>query len=185
MATSGRDDRTALSEPLHKRHNQSHRDQGVHASNGDAEIQTAHHVLGLELVLFVRHRNLPCVLSALQTSRGRRGFVPAGKYKSELKGKVLHGEHATASAIEYFSLVPVGNRTDEVSIQRYGEPCPAASAAQHRGNGQESPPVGLPLRAGFRINISTRGHAPPWWERRVWGGPVAGGYDRHSIKAPR
>jgi hypothetical protein len=76
---------------LHKRDNQPRRDQGVYASKGDAEIQTAHDVLILELVLF------------------------AG------------------------ATVSLG---------------PVASAAHH-GNGEESPPVGLASRAGFRMNIST------------------------------
>jgi hypothetical protein len=95
---------------------------------------------------------LPC------TSRGRLGFVPAEKYKGELEGKVFHGEPRRLN----FSPVPVGDRTDEVSIHRDGQLCPGCPAA-NRGNGDESPPVGLPLRAGFCMNISTS-RAPPWWE---------------------
>lgn len=44
---------------LHKRDNQPRRDQGVYASKGDAEIQTAHDVLRLELVLFAGYRSFP------------------------------------------------------------------------------------------------------------------------------
>ena len=127
---------------LHKRDNHPRRDQGVYASKGDAEIQTAHDVLILELVLFAGYCSfqmlfcLPC-----KTSRGRRGYVPAGKYKSELKGKVFHREHTTALATEYFSSVPVGDRTDEVSVQRFGQPWPGCPPPRAVAMGKKARPL--------------------------------------------
>jgi hypothetical protein len=59
-----------------------------------------------------------CFFVCLVDITRETGIRSGGKYKSELEGKVFHREHTTALATEYFSPVPVGDRTDEASIQR-------------------------------------------------------------------
>ena len=42
-----------------ERDNYAHSDQGVHAGNGDAEIEAGHHILRFPVDLFARHCNIP------------------------------------------------------------------------------------------------------------------------------
>jgi len=64
---------------LHKRDNHPRRDQGVYASKGDAEIQTAHDVLILELVLFAGYRSFPMLFVCLVRLTRETGIRSGGK----------------------------------------------------------------------------------------------------------
>jgi hypothetical protein len=71
-----------------------------------------------------------------------------------------------------FHRFPSGTEPTKFLLTATVSLAPVASAA-NRGNGDESPPVGLPLRAGFRMNISTSRARPRPRGKRPWGWAVA------------
>ena len=99
---------------------------------------------------------LPCRHHA-----GGGGFVPAEKYKSELKGKVFHSGPWLRNN---FSPVPVGDRTDEVSTHRYRQPRPGCLRGEPRQWGRK-PARWPPFTGGFLHEyLNVAGTAPPTWE---------------------
>jgi hypothetical protein len=94
---------------------------------------------------------------------------------AEMRAAGVRGEHLAPrpvprQAAEYFSSVPVGDRTGEVSIQRYCHLAVLPPRTVVRALGVRKPARWSPFTGGFsREYLNVAGMAPPSW------GAVLGG----------